>query len=62
MVFVECGRVRLALKSGGMTVGMDVLNNWGKIVEIGIGELCWLYTVSESVCYNVSYRCAVYAT
>lgn len=46
MVFVECGRVRLALKIGGMTVGMDVLNNWGKIVEIGIGELCWLYTVS----------------
>jgi hypothetical protein len=56
MVFVECGRVRLALKIGGMTVAMDVLNNWGKIVAIGIGERCWVDTVSEPACYNVSYR------
>ena len=56
MVFVECGRVRLALKIGGMTVTMDVFNNRGKIVDIEIGELCWVDTVSESACYNVSYR------
>lgn len=40
MVFIECGRVRLALKIGGMTVAMDVLNKCGKIVNIGIGEFC----------------------